>query len=40
MISRYMIINETDKLLMAMRPYQVHAVESLIHQATENRELI
>lgn len=35
MISRYMIINETDKLLMAMRPYQVHAVESLIHQATE-----
>ncbi|MBO1198384.1 type I restriction endonuclease subunit R [Staphylococcus simiae] len=35
MISRYMIINETDKLLMAMRPYQVHAVEALIHQATE-----
>ncbi len=35
MISRYMIINETDKVLMAMRPYQVHAVESLIHQATE-----
>lgn len=35
MISRYMIINETDKVLMAMRPYQVHAVEALIHQATE-----
>jgi len=35
MISRYMIINETDKVLMALRPYQVHAVESLIHQATE-----
>lgn len=35
MISRYMIINETDKLLMAMRPYQVHAVEALINQATE-----
>lgn len=34
-ISRYMIINQTDKLLMAMRPYQVHAVEALIHQATE-----
>jgi type-1 restriction enzyme R protein len=35
MVSRYMIINETDKVLMAMRPYQVHAVEALIHQATE-----
>ena len=22
MISRYMIINETDRILMAMRPYQ------------------
>lgn len=35
MVSRYMIINETDKLLMAMRPYQVHAVEALVAQATE-----
>lgn len=35
MISRYMIINETDHILMAMRPYQVHAVEALINQATE-----
>ncbi|MDK9872511.1 type I restriction endonuclease subunit R [Staphylococcus sp. IPLA37011] len=35
MISRYMILNETDNILMAMRPYQVHAVEALIHQATE-----
>lgn len=35
MVSRYMIINETHKVLMAMRPYQVHAVEALIHQATE-----
>lgn len=35
MISRYMIINETDRILMAMRPYQVYAVESLIQQATE-----
>ncbi|MFT2183955.1 DEAD/DEAH box helicase family protein, partial [Enterococcus faecium] len=35
MVSRYMIINETDKLLMAMRPYQVHAVDALVAQATE-----
>lgn len=30
-----MIINETDRILMAMRPYQVYAVEALIQQATE-----
>ena len=35
MISRYMIINETDRILMAMRPYQVYAIEALIQQATE-----
>ena len=35
MISRYMIINETDKVLMALRPYQVYAVEALIKRATE-----
>ncbi|WP_204193849.1 MULTISPECIES: type I restriction endonuclease subunit R [unclassified Staphylococcus] len=34
-ISRYMITNETDKLLMALRPYQVYAVEALINRATE-----
>ncbi|MDN8674799.1 hypothetical protein Q0N22_15350, partial [Staphylococcus aureus] len=35
MISRYMIINETDRIMMAMRPYQVYAEEALIQQATE-----
>ncbi|MBT2278611.1 type I restriction endonuclease subunit R [Priestia megaterium] len=35
MISRYMIINETDKALMVMRPYQVYAVEALVKRATE-----
>lgn len=35
MISRYMITNDTDKLLMALRPYQVYAVEALINRATE-----
>ena len=34
-ISRYMITNETDKLLMVMRPYQIYAVESLIKRAFE-----
>ena len=34
-ISRYMITNETDKLLMVMRPYQIYAVEALINRAYE-----
>lgn len=33
MISDYMIINDTDKNLMIMRPYQVYATQKLIHQA-------
>lgn len=35
MISRYMVIEETNKILMIMRPYQVFAVESLSNRATE-----
>ena len=34
-ISRYMITNETDKLLMVMRPYQIYAVEALLNRAME-----
>lgn len=35
MISRYMVINDTDKALMVMRPYQVYAVEALVKRANE-----
>ncbi|MFE0556496.1 type I restriction endonuclease subunit R [Paenibacillus sp. NPDC058910] len=35
MISRYMVINDSDKALMVMRPYQVYAVEALVQRATE-----
>lgn len=34
MLSRFTILNDTDKLLMIMRPYQVYATEALIRQAT------
>ncbi|RDY22923.1 type I restriction endonuclease subunit R [Romboutsia maritimum] len=34
-IARYMITNETDKLLMVMRPYQIYGVEALITRAFE-----
>lgn len=34
-IARYMVINETDKVLMVMRPYQIYAVEALVNRAFE-----
>lgn len=34
-IARYMIINETEKTLFVMRPYQVYAVENLVTRAVE-----
>ncbi|PLT33638.1 type I restriction endonuclease subunit R [Bacillus sp. V5-8f] len=37
MVARYMVLNETEKRLMVMRPYQVFAVEALIKRATETR---
>ena len=35
MIARYMIINETEKMLMVMRPYQVYAVENIVSRALD-----
>lgn len=35
MISRYMVIPQTNRNIMIMRPYQVHAVEALMQMATE-----
>ena len=35
MIARYMIINETEKLLIVMRPYQVYAVENIVSRALD-----
>ena len=34
-IAKYMIINDTEKNLMIMRPYQIYAVEALIKRAKE-----
>lgn len=36
LIQNYMIINETDKHLMVMRPYQIFAVEAIMKQSIEN----
>jgi type I restriction enzyme R subunit len=36
-ISRYMVVNQTDKKIMVMRPYQIYAVEKLVDRATETK---
>lgn len=35
MIARYMVLHQTSKSLMVMRPYQVYAVEKLVERAIE-----
>ncbi|NMA85554.1 MAG: type I restriction endonuclease subunit R [Epulopiscium sp.] len=35
MLNEYMIINDTDKALMVMRPYQIWATKALVKQALE-----
>ncbi|MFZ7120300.1 MAG: type I restriction endonuclease subunit R [Eubacteriaceae bacterium] len=34
-IARYMVINDTDKILMVMRPYQIYGTEALVNRALE-----
>lgn len=35
MIARYMIINQTEKMLLVMRPYQIYAVEAIVSRALD-----
>jgi type I restriction enzyme, R subunit len=37
MIARYMVIHQTEKNLMVLRPYQVFAVEALVNRALETK---
>lgn len=39
MICKYIVLNEIDKRLMVLRPYQYYAVESIIKKVTENEIL-
>jgi type I restriction enzyme R subunit len=39
MICKYTVLNETDKRLMIMRPYQYYAVESIIKKVSDNQIL-
>lgn len=37
MIARYIVLKETDKQLLVLRPYQVYAVEEIIKRALDTR---
>jgi type I restriction enzyme R subunit len=39
MICKYIVLNENDKTLMVLRPYQYYAVEKIIKKVTENEIL-
>ncbi|MFV0571304.1 MAG: type I restriction endonuclease subunit R [Xanthomarina gelatinilytica] len=39
LICKYIVLNETDKRLMVLRPYQYYAVEKIIKKVTENEIL-
>lgn len=36
MLSQYIVLNETHKMLMVLRPYQVYAVEAIVKSAKEH----
>lgn len=38
MICRYIVLNETNKILMVLRPYQYYAVEALIDKVMHSRK--
>lgn len=37
MISKYIVLHESDKVLMVLRPYQYYAVEGIVKQVMESR---
>ncbi len=38
MVTRYIVLNETDKILMVLRPYQYYATEALIDRVKNSRK--
>ena len=39
MITKYVVLNETDRILMVMRPYQIYATEAIIERVAERTVL-
>ena len=40
MITKYVVLNETDRILMVMRPYQIYATEAIIERVAERKALV
>ncbi|QBG35088.1 type I restriction endonuclease subunit R [Litorilituus sediminis] len=40
MITKYVVLNETDRILMVMRPYQIYATEAIIERVAERETLL
>ena len=38
MISKYIVLHESDKVLMVLRPYQYHAVEAIVERVKNGRK--
>ena len=38
MISQYIVLNETEKMLMVLRPYQYYATEAIVKQVKESND--
>jgi len=38
MISKYIVLHESDKILMALRPYQYYAVEAIVERVKQGRK--
>ncbi|WP_415911922.1 type I restriction endonuclease subunit R [Neptuniibacter sp. QD37_11] len=40
MITKYVVLNETDRILMVMRPYQIYATEAIIERVAEREQIL
>jgi type I restriction enzyme R subunit len=39
LIQKYIVLNETDRILMVMRPYQIYATENIVKRVIERNEI-
>lgn len=39
LIQKYVVLNETDRILMVMRPYQIYATENIVERVIERNEI-
>ncbi|MFA0630762.1 type I restriction endonuclease subunit R, partial [Vibrio sp. 10N.222.49.A3] len=39
LIQKYIVLNETDRILMVMRPYQIYATENIVERVIERNEI-